>query len=157
MDTSVPNFLYADDAPEKKAITIDFFEHYIKPGIFETFISNVVIAEIEKTTNIEKRNKLLRTIDDYFLERVPVEQSEEISLLTVNYIRHGIIPETKEADALHVAIAVVNDMDFLVSWNYKHLANIHRERRIHGVNALLGFSDRMRIVTPLELMDIDYE
>ena len=46
LDTSVINFLFADDSPERKAITIDFFDNFIQTGIYETYISDVVIAEI---------------------------------------------------------------------------------------------------------------
>ncbi|MFH1004843.1 MAG: hypothetical protein V1781_05045 [Bacteroidota bacterium] len=45
LDTSVPNFLFADDAPEKKDITIDFFENFIGKGKYHAFISEFVIAE----------------------------------------------------------------------------------------------------------------
>jgi len=36
LDTSIINFLYADDAPEKMAITIDFFQNYVKKGVYDT-------------------------------------------------------------------------------------------------------------------------
>jgi hypothetical protein len=55
LDTSVPNFLFADDAPEKKEVTKDFFDNYVQNGIYETFISPFVISEIEDTKNEEKR------------------------------------------------------------------------------------------------------
>ena len=57
LDTSVINFIYADDSPERKEMTIDLFDNFIKPEIYETYISPFVIAEIENTRNIEKRNK----------------------------------------------------------------------------------------------------
>ena len=47
LDTSVINFLFADDSPEKKEIIKDFFEIFIKIGIYDTFISGFVIDEIE--------------------------------------------------------------------------------------------------------------
>jgi len=40
LDTSVINFLFHDDAPEKQEATIDFFDNYIKTGVYETFIPN---------------------------------------------------------------------------------------------------------------------
>ena len=43
LDTSVINFLFADDAPEKKEITIDFFDNFIKTGIYKPYISNFVL------------------------------------------------------------------------------------------------------------------
>ena len=63
LDTSALNFLFADDAPEKKEITLDFFENFIKTGIYQAFISDFVIQEINQTSDLEKRGRLLRVID----------------------------------------------------------------------------------------------
>jgi len=55
LDTSVWNFYYADDAPEKREITRQFFEN-LQSGQYEIFSSGVVIREIEnadKETIIE--------------------------------------------------------------------------------------------------------
>ncbi|MFH1051262.1 MAG: hypothetical protein V1779_10095 [bacterium] len=49
LDTSVINFLFADDAPEKKEITIDFFENFVNMNFYQTFISAYVIEEINAT------------------------------------------------------------------------------------------------------------
>ncbi|MEI6436430.1 MAG: hypothetical protein WCP32_16500 [Bacteroidota bacterium] len=59
LDTSVPNFLFADDSPEKMEITLDLFINFIKPSIYRSFISPVVIAEIEETKDDNKRIQLL--------------------------------------------------------------------------------------------------
>ncbi|MDQ3022700.1 MAG: hypothetical protein M3R36_19365 [Bacteroidota bacterium] len=59
LDTSVINFLFADDSPEFKKITIEFFNNYVRKNIYDTFISEVVIKEIMNTKNKDKRNKLL--------------------------------------------------------------------------------------------------
>ena len=55
LDTSVINFLFADDVPEFKKITEDFFENYVKKGKYIVYVSNVVIAEIEKTRDKQGR------------------------------------------------------------------------------------------------------
>ncbi|MBI3193940.1 MAG: hypothetical protein HYZ34_05640 [Ignavibacteriae bacterium] len=157
LDTSIINFVYADDAPEKKEATIDFFENYVRRGFYATYVSYVVFTEINNTKNINKRNRLLSVIERYDVADVDIQISDDIRLLSSAYIKEGIVPRNKEADALHIAIAVVNVMDVLLSWNYQHLANIHRERKIIGLNNLLGFSHNFRIITPLELLDKNYE
>ena len=155
LDTSVPNFLYADDSPEKKDITIDFFENFVKKRIYETFISDVVIAEIEDTKDENKKEKLLNSLIHYNIENLEltdIEQSEA-QVLAFKYIDSKIIPEKKEADAFHIAISVIKQMDYLVSWNYKHLANVNREKRINILNWENNFKHDLRIITPLELID----
>ena len=63
LDTSVINFLFADDAPEKKETTHRFIEK-IKQGEYEIFLSDVVIEEIGKAEN-KKKQLLLNIIKEY--------------------------------------------------------------------------------------------
>ena len=55
-------------------------------------------------------------------------------------------------DAEHIAYAVVYALDILVSWNYKHLANVNKERKINIVNQKQGYFLPLRMVTPLEVI-----
>jgi predicted nucleic acid-binding protein len=79
----------------------------------------------------------------------------ELDELAANYVKEGIIPEKKLLDAYHIAVAVTNQINILVSWNYKHLANVNRERRINVVNLAKNYLNEIRIITPLELMDYE--
>lgn len=151
LDTSVINFLFADDAPEKKEITIDFFENFVKLGVYDTYITEYVIAEINQTPDNEERHRLLKIIEDYPIEILPVDKIDEIGALAQDYLDNGIMPPKKLFDALHVAFCVVFKIDYLVSWNFKHLANINRERRILAKNYGLGYIHPLRIITPTEL------
>jgi hypothetical protein len=65
LDTSVISFLYADDAPDKRDITIDFFRDFIRTAIYETYISDFVVAEIENTTDLKHKQRMLSVIADY--------------------------------------------------------------------------------------------
>jgi len=151
LDTSVINFLFADDAPEKKEITIDFFDNFVRFGVYDTYITEFVIAEINQNTNELERERLLKIVEEYPIEILPIEKSEEVGLLAQNYLDNGIMPPKKLFDALHVAFCVVTKIDYLVSWNFKHLANINRERRVLAKNYELGYIHPLRIITPTEL------
>ncbi len=100
---------------KKKDATIDFFENYVRRGFYATYVSYVVFTEINNTKNINKRNRLLSVIDRYSVADVDIQISDDIRLLSSAYIKEGIVPRNKEADALHIAIAVVNEMDVLLS------------------------------------------
>ncbi len=76
-----------------------------------------------------------------------------IDNLADSYISNGVIPEKKRFDALHMACAVIHNIDYLVSWNYKHLANVNRERKVSSVNLNNNYLHTIRIITPLELID----
>ena len=134
-------------------LTEELFENYIKTGVYETFISDFVIAEIEETKNIEKKNKLLNVITRYSLDKIVITNRKEIESLAKKYISAQIIPDKKFVDALHIAVTVTNQISYLVSWNYKHLANINKEQKIKIVNIQNGYLNDLRIITPLELLN----
>jgi predicted nucleic acid-binding protein len=155
LDTSVISFLYADDAPEKQEITIDFFDNFIKTGIYKATVSEFVLQEIENTSNILLKEKLKAAVVGYPIEIISESDVDEVQRMAFAYIGGGVIPPKKLLDALHVAICTVSSINFLVSWNYKHLANINRERRILSINLENNYINPLRIITPIEL--INYE
>lgn len=151
LDTSVINFLFADDAPEKRDITRRFFWGPIAG--YEVLVSAVVLDEINRTRNHRHREKLLKKIKEYNLKELPLEPRNDVTDLADAYIEAGVIPERKYEDALHVALCTIHSVDILASWNFEHLANINKERRILAVNQEKGYYYPLRITTPMELMD----
>jgi len=152
LDTSVINFLYADDAPEKKEITVDFFDNFVKLSIYDTYVTEYVIKEIDKTLSEDRRKLLLKVIEDYPIKVLQSPSLSEIDELAVAYLNQGILPEKNFFDALHVAFCSIEKIDYLVSWNYRHLANINKERRFSAKNYEMGYIHPFRIVTPTELI-----
>ena len=151
LDTSVINFLFADDAPEKRDATIKFFERVVRHSD-AVFISPLVVVEIERTRDAKRRSQLLGVLQDNALPMLRPEPPAEVELLVAAYQRRGAIPPGQLEDATHVAICTVNEVDVLASWNFRHLANVKRERRIAAVNESLGYVYPLRITTPLEVM-----
>ncbi len=152
LDTSVINFLFADDAPELKQVTEEFFETTVKLGLMKCCISEYVLAEINQTKDENKRVKLLNVISEYNLEIIEITLTQEIEELAEKYLNTGIIPEKKIADALHVAVVTVMNIDYLASWNYKHLANVNKEAKILNLNFTLNYHHNLRLVTPSNLL-----
>jgi hypothetical protein len=149
LDTSIINFLFADDAPEKKEVTIEFFENYLND--YKVFISSIVLAEIDKTTNPEKNALLNNVLSHYNIDIFNVVNSSIIEFAN-KYIESNIIPSTKFDDAQHVAFAVYYVFDILLSWNFKHLANINKQYLINGINYLLGFHHQILLLNPMEVI-----
>ena len=154
LDTSVINFLFADDVPDFRKVTEEFFELVKEGESFEVYISDVVINEISKTNDIIKRHRLLSIISEYQIIRLTNEKDTEVSELAELYLSKGIIPKVKIEDALHIAFAVVFEMDVLLSWNFKHLANIRKEKAVLLTNMENGYNYPIRIATPME---VDYD
>jgi predicted nucleic acid-binding protein len=151
LDTSVINFLFADDAPDFRRVTKEFFaEHAPK---YELFVSEVVWLEIARTKNAERRQKLFAVLRQHALATLGDETRVEIENLAKQYLLQKVIPPVNYEDALHVAYATVHQMDILLSWNFKHLANVRRESLIAAVNQSAGYRYPLRLLSPLEVVD----
>jgi len=146
-ETSVWNFYFADDAPEKRDATIAFFD-CLPASPYEVFISLVVSEEIAKAEPT-KRRRLLDLLERF--EPEVLEVTEEVVELANQYRMHGAITETKIEDAVHVACATVHELDAVISWNMKHIANLRRQERIRAVNVLNGYHKPLSLITPLEV------
>lgn len=68
------------------------------------------------------------------------------------YIQHRLMPANAVSDAAHLAVASLAGVDFVLTWNLKHLANANKCRRLSVVNARLGLHVPI-ITTPLSLRD----
>ncbi|MEI6091502.1 MAG: type II toxin-antitoxin system VapC family toxin [bacterium] len=149
LDTSVINFLFADDAPQFKDITLDFFENYL--NVFDVYISQIVIDEINKTGDADKRLVLMQSITNYNLELYN-RINQTIVELAKNYIDFKIIPQNKFEDALHLAFASYYEFDILLSWNFKHLANINKQEKINSFNLNYGYRKPLLLLNPMEVV-----
>ena len=149
LETSVWNFFFADDAPEKKEITFAFFEK-IRQGEYEIFISDAVIGEISKASR-DKGLRLLNLIEEYQPNRLIID--EQVMDLARKYISEGALPQNKMEDAIHAAVATVFEMDALISWNLKHLSNLRKMELINGINLKEGYTKRLQLITPMEVSD----
>jgi len=150
LDTSVVNFLYYELAPEFMAATIDFFENHLDQ--YQVFISEFVLAEINRTKNPDKRNQLLNALAIYDI-KIYQKANDEIFELAKIYIDNGIIPQNKLEDALHIAFSTYYEFDILLSWNFKHLANVKKQMLINSVNLSKGYNKPLFLINPLEVLD----
>lgn len=76
----------------------------------------------------------------------------EAGALATRLLSTDVIPPKAVPDALHLAIAAAHSMDFLLTWNCRHIHNLMLERRIQAACRVLGFECPI-ICTPAELMD----
>ncbi len=139
--------MFADDAPEKRDITLEFFK-LIKQGIYEIYISEIVVNEIQRAS-VNKRRKLMGLIKKHGPDNL--ETNTEIHRLAAAYMEAKIVPAKKVEDALHVAVATVHGMDAVISWNFDHLANLRKADLFNGVNMMFGYHKRIEIITPMEV------
>ena len=86
------------------------------------------------------------------IEGFPVlEPTQSAAELVDILISNGALPNAARDDATHVAIATVHQMDYLVTWNYRHIDNAETKPLMRSVCAVHGYSCP-EICTPEELM-----
>jgi hypothetical protein len=158
LDTSIINFLNVEDSPDYRQNTELFFEKNIASGKIETYVSRIVFEEINNTEDLKRRKELMDVFDKYpNIKTLIADENnvEEMNFLVKNYLDNGIIPRKSIADAFHVAYSTIFEMDILLSWNFRHLANINKEQKILIINKLNGYNYPFRMANPLEVISYD--
>lgn len=140
LETSVIGAYLDNGEPFRRDLTIRWWEHEMPD--YRAVVSALVERELERVSE-PHRSSYLNLIAS--LEQV--ELTEEATILAEGYVSRGIFHRKYIADALHVAIASVHKVDYLVTWNFGHLANVRRQARIRLFNTAAGFYVPM-IVTP---------
>ncbi|MCL1806840.1 MAG: hypothetical protein FWG31_03970 [Oscillospiraceae bacterium] len=150
LETTVFNFCFADDAPDKKLDTLRLFEE-IAQGKYEPYTSAVVIREIEQDAT-SKRDKMLDLVEHFNIAVLPAD--EETRRLAAIYVAEKIIPEKYAADALHIASTTINDLDFIVSYNFQHIVKMKTITMTESVNLRERYR-RIGIYSPTEVIEHD--
>jgi predicted nucleic acid-binding protein len=140
LETSIIGAYLDNGEPFRRDLTIRWWEHELPE--YRAVISPLVTREIERVPEPHRTGylNLIRPLEQ-------VELPDEAAILADGYISRGIFHRKYIADALHVALASFYKIDYLVTWNFGHLANVRRQARIRLFNTTAGFFVPM-IVTP---------
>ncbi len=136
LDTSVPSAYYDTSKPVRQLITQKWFEN--EALSYELYISVITVEEIGKIKNELKKQNITELIVKYNMKALDL--SEKAKDLANEYISRGAIPKSEPQDAYHIAIATINEIDALASWNFKHIVSINPIRKIHQINREYNFS-----------------
>jgi hypothetical protein len=79
------------------------------------------------------------------------EITEEMNQLAIDYINEKVVGETSMDDCRHIACATIKKVDYLVSWNFKHIVNVFRIRGYNSTNIKRGYS-QLDIRSPKEII-----
>ena len=119
-------------------------------GRFDLVASELVVTEAGEG-DVHAARARLEMLESVTLLNV-TRHSEELTRLLLD---HGAVPREAAADAAHIAIAVANGVDYLVTWNFRHIANAAMRSRIELVCRQAGYEPPV-ICTPNELMEPDH-
>ena len=101
---------------------------------FETYISTLVLEEAGEGDQLAAEKRLQA------LAGMPVLTiTNEVETLVAAFIQLGPIPEEYVEDALHIAVAAVNGMDFLLTWNFTHINNAVMKRALIQITEQNGY------------------
>ncbi|MBK9163616.1 MAG: hypothetical protein IPM21_06795 [Acidobacteria bacterium] len=140
LETSVIGAYLDNEDVLRRDLTIRWMEHELLE--YEAFTSILVQRELERLDE-PHRSSYLNLIK--FMPRL--ELTDEAAILADGYVSRGIFHRRFMADALHVALASFHKVDYLVTWNFGHIANVRKQARIKMFNAAAGFFSPT-IVTP---------
>jgi hypothetical protein len=119
----------------------------VRPGV-ECFVSPFVIDEASRGDDEYARMRL-EAIADFSVLQV----NEEVVALAREYFAALNIPEKAKIDAFHLAVAAWHRMDYVLSWNCKHIASGRVQKMLQNTNVRLGVYTPI-LCTPEELMEV---
>ena len=144
IDTSIVGGFFDEEFEKETKLLFKRLEN--KEVIF--VISEVLLGELENAP--ERVRTLLNNYNDDYLERVLL--TVEARELANKYITENVIGKTSLDDCRHIALATINRVDVLASWNFKHIVNLIRIRGYNAVNLKNGYQT-IEIRNPKELID----
>jgi predicted nucleic acid-binding protein len=142
LDTTIISALFDERTPERMSQTAAFWQHI---NDYNVFISELVFDEIKAAPH-PLQNKMLEKISNF----TSLSITDDAEHLADLYIKNGIFPEKYSDDALHTALAAINQIGILLSWNYTHLVKIKTRRMVALINTINNYNP-IEIITPPEL------
>lgn len=151
LDATIPSFYY-EDRPGTiiqawHEITLEFWHQALQR--YEVFVSDETIRELQDVGYPEsKRKQCLELVAP--LPRLAV--CPEVTDLVAYYVADGLMPSNDLGDAFHLAFATWYRIQYLVTWNCKHLANANKFEHINVLNSRRRLISPM-LVTPQQLLE----
>jgi len=140
LETSVVGAYLDNGEPFRRDLTIRWWEHELSE--YRAVSSILVQRELERMSE-PHRTGYLNLVKPF--EQLDI--SEEVAILAEGYIERGIFHRKYIADAIHVALASFHEIDYIVTWNFGHLANVRKKAGLWLFITTAGFFSPV-IVTP---------
>jgi hypothetical protein len=149
LETTIPSYLASRPSRDlivaaHQQLTHEWWTH--AKEAFDIFVSEAVLGEI-RAGDPALAARRLELIQD-----LPVLASrEDVDFLAEIYADRLGLPSRAQADLVHIAFAVSYGLDYLLTWNCKHIANGQVIRKLHAINTQIQRTTPV-IVTPEELL-----
>jgi len=149
IENSIVSYLTGDPSRDiitaaRQALTRQWWNH--KRLDYDLYISEFVIAEAT-AGDPEMAAKRLKALEGI----AEIELTETTAKLAQVLVSEGPLPRKAALDALHIAVAVGGGVEYLLTWNFKHLANATMRNQIERLCRSRGYEPPI-ICTPEELL-----
>ena len=151
LETTIPSYLTARPGRDtilagQQETTRRWWE--TKRGNYDLYVSELVLEETAAG------DPAMAAARHAALAGLPqLAQTPEVDALAARLLERGVIPAAAAPDAEHIALAAVHAMNYLLTWNCKHIANALHRRRVEAVCAEAGLVCPI-ICTPHHLIAI---
>ena len=123
------------------------YEWWESKDAFELYVSGVVVQEARLGDKSAAARRLAA------IDGLPsLRATDETTSLAVSLVEQGAVPATAPRDALHIALAAVHGMHFLLTWNFRHIANATKREAIQSAIEQAGFRPPV-VLTPEDLLE----
>lgn len=148
LDTSVISHLLQEDVPEKMADTRQLWEMF-KAGKYDVYLSTVTLEEIADCPE-PNRSELRKYLEQ--IKYTILKITDEVEAVAYKIVEMGVLTQKSYDDCQHIAAAVVEECNCIVSWNFKHMVKI---KTINGVRAIANLSGYkpIDILSPTVLLE----
>ena len=129
-------------------LTVDWWDK--RKQLFDLYVSELVLEEAGRG-DVEAACKRLKS-----LESIPLLLVTDSAIeLAKKLLQQGALPAKATDDALHIALSSVHNIDFLLTWNCRHIDNAETKPIVRSVIIANGYNCP-EICTPQELMGEEY-
>jgi hypothetical protein len=142
-DTSVFGGVYDEEFQVETELLFDM----VKAGEITCVYSDLTEFELENAP--EKVKNHFINLSNEHIEFIEI--TEEMNQLANEYINEKVVGETSIDDCRHIACATIKKVDYLVSWNFKHIVNVFRIRGYNSINIRSGYS-QLDIRSPKDII-----
>ena len=147
LETTVFNYFF-DQERDGHEDTVRIFEA-IGRGEYEAYTSRYVTIELEQAPE-PKRTNMLALIERYGI--ILQETDDETVRMTKLYLHESALPAKCVLDSAHIAIATVNNLDCILSFNFQHINRLKTKRLTADINVREKYKSII-ITTPKEVLD----
>jgi predicted nucleic acid-binding protein len=150
LETTVFNFIFAEDSPDKRQDVIKLFDE-ISQGKYIPYTSDYVLQELLKAEE-PKKTKMVDLLNKYEVKLLTPDKNAEN--LADKYVTENIIPIKYRMDGIHIAMATINNLDIIVSYNFQHIVKLKTIIGTESINLREGYK-RIGIYSPTEVIEND--